>query len=255
MKSKKSPLKEPPLHNPGQSLDEEIDKVMNEDGGSYIVMIILSLALAINEWFRWYHPSTPSPWTITSAAVIIIGFSMIKYGRILKRVRSLRLGRDGEKIVGQHLEELREKGYSVLHDIVGKDFNVDHVVISPNGIFAIETKTLSKPASRNANVVFDGSSLLVDGHEKNKYLTQVKSEANWLRTLLKESTGKAFPVKPVIVFPGWYIQSVGPEAHRDTWVLHPKALLSFIGNQKEQLPQEDVQLATYHLSRYIKTLK
>lgn len=255
MSNKKSPLKEPPLHHPGQSLDEEIDKVMNEDGISYFVMIVFCLYLAVNEWYRWFHPYLPRPWVVTSVAVIAIGYSVIKLKRIMARVKSLRLGRDGEKIVGQYLEELREKGYRVLHDIVGKGFNVDHVVISPHGIFAIETKTLSKPVGRSSNVVFDGNTLLVDGHERNQYLIQVKSEASWLRTLLKESTGKSFPVRPVIVFPGWFVKGVGPEARRDIWVMHPEVLLSFITNEKDKLPQEDVQLATYHLSQYIKTLK
>ena len=44
------------------------------------------------------------------------------------------------------LEDLRAQGYAVFHDIPGDGFNVDHALIGPAGIFAIETKTRAKPA-------------------------------------------------------------------------------------------------------------
>src|SRR3990172_5682950 len=78
------------------------------------------------------------------------------------------LQRDGEKIVGRSLEELRAGGAIDLHDIVAKDFNVDHLVISYQGIFVIETKTFSKLKGRDARVVFDGEKLLVDGWPPRK---------------------------------------------------------------------------------------
>ena len=40
-------------------------------------------------------------------------------------------------------------GFAVFHDVPGdKAFNVDHVVIGPQGVFAVETKGRGKPASR-----------------------------------------------------------------------------------------------------------
>jgi hypothetical protein len=250
-----SPLKRPPLHNPGQSLDEEIDRVFYDEAIYYVTCVIFVIYIAGMEWYRWFFPSHPHPWILTSIAVVCLGYYLIKLRRSFIKLRALHLGRDGEKIVGQYLEELREKGYRVLHDIVGDGFNVDHVVISPNGIYAIETKTLSKNTDKNSKVIFDGNKLLIDGFENNQYLTQVKSESSWLNNLLKESTGKSFSVKPVIVFPDWYVDSVGPDVHKDIWVLNPKALPVFIANDKVVLQQEDVQLATYHLSCYIRSLK
>jgi len=40
---------------------------------------------------------------------------------------------------------------------------------------------------------------------------------------------------------------------REVWVLNPKALPTFIENEPVVLAQEDVMLATYHLSRHIRT--
>jgi hypothetical protein len=54
------------------------------------------------------------------------------------------LGRDGERAVGRTLERLVADGYHVFHDIVGPNWNIDHLMIGPGGIFTIETKTRSK---------------------------------------------------------------------------------------------------------------
>jgi hypothetical protein len=45
------------------------------------------------------------------------------------------MAKDGEKAVGEFLERFREKGYRIFHDIVGGDFNIDHVLIGPSGIY------------------------------------------------------------------------------------------------------------------------
>jgi hypothetical protein len=175
---------------------------------------------------------------------------------LLPKIHAVKLGRDGEKVVGQSLEDLRTGGIIVLHDITADGFNVDHVVISNQGIFVIETKTNSKPNGKDAKVVFDGEIITVGGWTPSRDpIKQVQANAAWVRDLLKESTGKSFPVKPVVLFPGWYIESVGPHAHDKVWVLNPKGLPAFIANEKTTLSIEDIKTATCHLSRYIRSLR
>ncbi|MGD1866748.1 MAG: nuclease-related domain-containing protein [Phormidesmis sp.] len=42
----------------------------------------------------------------------------------------------------------------MFHDVVGKNFNIDHVVIGDTGIFTIETKTYRKPMRRSCQYSF-----------------------------------------------------------------------------------------------------
>ena len=83
-------------------------------------------------------------------------------------------------------------------------------------------------------------------------LVQARAQADWSKHILQESTGKSYPVKPVIVFPGWFIKGTGGKKS-NLWVLNPKALPSFLEKEPIRLTAEDVQIATYHLSRYIRT--
>jgi hypothetical protein len=72
-----------------------------------------------------------------------------------------------------------------------------------------------------------------------------------LNELLSESTGRKFFVRPVVVFPGWYIEQ-GAGTTRDIWVLEPKALPAFLAREPAAVPGEDIKLASFHLSRFIR---
>ena len=189
----------------------------------------------------------------TFFAVLFAGYVAFRTWRRWPKLKALRLGLDGERAVGQFLESLRTKGYKVFHDIPGNNFNIDHVLIGPAGVFAIETKTYSKPLRGSPKVVCEGARLLVDGFAPDRDpVIQSKAQASWLRELLAQSTGKAFPVRPVIVFPGWFVEQ-DRASRREFWVLEPKALESFLDHEPATLLAEDVTLAAFHLSRYIRT--
>lgn len=251
-KKKKSPLTAQPLHNPGQSLDDEINRLVVDKLFFYALLVVLPIVLALMEWWRWYMNLPPNPVIYALIATVVSPVSFFKLTRLRKQLLSLRLGRDGEKAVGQYLEDLRGKGYRVLHDISGDNFNVDHVVLAQNGIFVVETKTISKPQKGEAKISVTDDNILVNGIPMDRNpLVQAKAAASWIADLLKQSTGKAFPVKPVVVFPGWYVEG----KQKDVWVVNPKGLPTFIENERLVLRPDDVQLATYHLTRYIRAQK
>jgi Nuclease-related domain len=247
----RSPIKARPLRNPGQYLGEEIKRLQNEDIGSYIMIGMVFAFLAAFEWIRVFLKWPPQPWLFTAMAVLICCFAVIKIKQIRGRVRILRQAEEGEKAVGQYLESFREKGYKVLHDIVAGKFNLDHVLIGPSGVYVIETKTISKPAKGQVVVEYDGEKVTVNGHTPDRDpVMQARALSRWLEELIRESTGKAFKVRPVVVYPGWYVsdQPKGVEV----WVLNPKALPAFLEHEHSTMSPEDVHLVCYHLSRYVR---
>lgn len=251
-KKTRTPLKDRPLRNPGQSVREtRIDLAFDKVVGPMLMAMILCI-VAMFEWIRFYYPIKAAPWLVTSVAVVALIYFAWHFVKYWPRVKALRLAEDGEKAVGQFLERLREQGYTVFHDVVGTGFNVDHVLIGPGGVFTIETKTWSKPAKGEAKVVFDGEQLSANGFTPDRNpVIQAKAQARWLRDLLTESTGKPIAVWPVLLFPGWYVENV-QSAWREMWVLEPKALPKFLQNEADQLAPEDVSLAAFHLSSFIR---
>jgi hypothetical protein len=255
MNRSKSPLKDAPLRNPGQSLDARIDDLGLDMFQPFLVATML-VVLALLEWFRWYRDSPPHPVFYSLVAVAGIIYAIIQTRRNLARLRALKLGRDGEKAVGQYLEQVREADARVFHDLVGDGFNLDHVLVSTKGVFAIETKTWSKPIRGEANITYDGEHLFANGQKRDRDpVKQALAQARWLSDLIRESTGKAFPIRPVVVFPGWYVNSTATTAAKSkgVWLLNPKALPDFIGAERASMAAEDVRLVSYHLGRSIRT--
>jgi len=213
------------------------------------------VALAGLEWYRHFYPHKSSPWIVSVAAIAACSFAGWRFFRLRRRLKAIKQGIEGEKAVGQFLERLREQGYTVFHDVVADTFNVDHVLIGAGGVFTVETKTRSKPIGRDARVTYDGKQLLVDGTAPDRDpIVQAKSQARWLGSVLQESTGRQFPVQPVVVFPGWFIDP-GVGKPQSVWVLEPKSLPGFLNHQVHMMSPEDVKLATFHLSRFIRAIE
>ena len=254
--NKKSPLKAKPLRNPGQSIDEYIQSTIMEQVNTYIIVISIPILLAALEWYRLFTSMQPSPWLLSICAILIVPYPLYRLIQLRTKLVRHRQARDGEMVIGQYLEKLRKKGYSIFHDIVGEDFNLDHVIVSENGIFIIETKTYSKPRDGKAEIWFDGDSIRIDkGIDASNLLKQARAQQDWLKNIIKESTGKDFDVKPVIVFPGWYVHSTKTAFNNNLWVLNPKALPKFIENTPKTVSLEDHKLVAFHLSRFIRSAK
>lgn len=251
---KKSPITDNPLRNPGQSLDETIQKIIDEDAFPLAAVAVLFIVLTSYEWWRWYAKIPYTPRLMTIFCGVVVAYCTFRLRTLRDQIKTLKQARDGEKAVGQYLEALRESGYRVFHDVIGKNFNLDHVIVGPKGIFTIETKTFSKPTEGKATIYFDGTTVSVNGYKPEcDPITQALAQANWLSEFIKESTGHAHSVKPVVVFPGWFVCS-GPEAKRSkVWVINPKGLPKFIESSSSELSPEEIKLTAYHLSRYIRT--
>jgi len=222
---KKSPITLKPLRYAGQSLDEKIDQLLNDKMLPYIISGMFLILMTGMEWLRYYTTSPPTPKTTTFIAACYFAYAFYKIKKIRYEVKSLRIGRDGEKEVGELLDELREKGYKVLHDIPGENFNIDHVIISKKGIYTIETKTYSVPLKGKAEMWYDGEKITIPNRIKSDApIIQAAAASKWLCNTLQTTTGKEFTIKPVVLFPGWFLNHTDNAKKAKVWVLHPKAV-------------------------------
>lgn len=249
----RSPIRVKPLRLPGQSLDEELRRLYEEKFLYYYWLSAAFIILALVEWWRSLADLKPQPVIYTLSAAAVVGFSVHKIRKLRSHVHALELGLEGERSVGQALEELRVSGYRVFHDIVGDGFNMDHVVVAPQGIFLIETKTRTKPDRKDARVTFDGKRVLVDGYESERDpVEQVKRLRRWLAGKLEETTGKKFPIRAVILFPGWWVEFDPRTLDGPMWVMNPKVLPGRIAKSRVQLSQQEMDLAAAHLAALIR---
>jgi len=250
---KKSPLQQKPLRHAGQSLDEEIDKLLTDKVLLYIIIPFIFSFAAFIQWQSFLSEKKINPALMTGVALISIVICTLKLIKAKKKLNNLRLGRDGERVVGEILDNLRAKGCRVFHDLVGERGNVDHLIISQKGIFVVETKTVSKPKKKNAKILYDGHMLSINGYKTDDPLNQVSCQSTWIKETLSESTGKNFQVRSVILYPGWYVKMNNNAMKSNTWALKPENLLRFIEKLPNVIPRNEMMMAAFHISRFIRS--
>lgn len=200
------------------------------------MMMTIPLALVGLHLAQSYVLGLPeSTFRIGFTSLVAVAVTLWSATRLYRRSRALdaaRLGLDAEIAVGQELDQLMREGAAVFHDFPADGFNIDHVVISPRGIYAVETKGYAKPnrsrGLEDAKVRYDGRALHFPNWTTSKPLEQAERQAAWLKKWLSSAVGTPVSVTPVLAFPGWFVERTG---RGPVWLFNGKELRSLL-NQR-----------------------
>lgn len=252
----KSPIRANPLRQPGQSVrEQQSDLLFDKLLPIGLILFVLWFVAAL-EWAWITSGLRPHPLIWTGFAAIITLYGIVRSWPLLRRLRDLALGYQGERVVGEFLDRLRVLGYRVYHDVPGEGGNIDHVIISGRGIYTIETKTRSKPAKGPCTIRYDGETVSLNGGPADPApVIQARAQAAQLRRLLREVTGRQLPVRPLVVYPGWFIEHTDEARQSDVWVLSPKGLYKWIEREPESIPPETVRQSARLLAAFIRKQK
>lgn len=226
-RGRRTPLTRELLRSPGESLRNQIED-LSIDFDSYLMMLFISPLIIYSSFLSQKESNTNiSVLLLAIVSLVFFTFFIYKLWRLLKQRANLRLGLDCEMAVGQELNQLMLEGYRVYHDFpveeFNKKFNIDHIVVSPKGVFAIETKGRAKfnksLSNTEAKVIYDGQTLKFPNWTETKPLEQALQNANWLSKWLSSSVGEKVDVYPVVALPGWWVEREGTG---DVYVFNPR---------------------------------
>jgi len=259
---RKTPLVDDLLRAPGHTLREQLDDVtidLQWDVFALAAIPLLTLAVFLAQGHLRSDLRAVMHLAPLTAIVVLafIGLMVRKMWRAGERLDKLRAGLDAELAAGQELDQLMREGAVVFHDVPANDFNIDHVVVSREGVFAIETKGFTKPnggrGKTNATVEFDGSILRFPTWVAKAPLEQAQRQAHWLATWLTRAIGAQIRVLPVLALPGWYMKRTGRGEVRVFSGGELKGLLKARGAQA--LSAQDVQRVAHQLEQRCRTVE
>lgn len=230
---RRSPLKDRRVgHLPGNQV---LARIQHHDTEvmTAISMMFTSLPLMFMVWLTFRVPwqeltIRPVDWFFVVGASALFAWGLRDY---IKNYRAREKARDGwiaEQVTGMQLNRLVAQGCVVLHDLPAEGFNIDHVVIAPRAVYAVETKSFRKPVKvvdgDNYRVAFNGNSLRFPDHSNTDALAQAERYASWLSRTLRDS-GFDVPVVPALALPGWRVEQA-----EDVWRTSTVKVFSPMGN-------------------------
>jgi hypothetical protein len=156
-------------------------------GGLALYLIIVALAIAATKKFLHQQAAIG-----VGSFMAVLGLSF--FLPLARRLRHALQGAEGEEIVARFLESLPPP-WETAHDVFLGNFNVDHLVFGPSGVFVIETKN-----PRGVLTIREGR-LFLDGRPlwKNP-VKQAKRVAVSVAKELEKVLGKRVFVQAVVCF-------------------------------------------------------
>jgi len=165
--------------------------------------------------------------------------------RIEEKIRTWRFGMRGEQAVGERLgsADIASWAFAVFNDVPGDgNWNIDHVVISPAGIFVLETKarprrkaTIDQPEHE---VRYDGAKLQFPWCYDTDASKQARRNAEWVQKFVKEFVPAGLPIQPVIVLPGWYVSS---EGNYPVKAMNADYLVKYLRSSKSRFSRDELR--------------
>lgn len=190
-------------HVQGESLENKIQEINANIAADIFIPFILALP-TLYFWLIYLGILKVSLFLCLIFSVFFAGaiiWIIVRVKHELSEKKNCRKGLEGERFVGNLLEKLTSDKSFVYHDVVRYRtdkpekilFNIDHVIVSTKGIFAIDTKNWSL-ADREYNAsdfIFENGELIEStGWVRSDVMNKIDFEAKFLESKISEWIGK-----------------------------------------------------------------
>jgi hypothetical protein len=236
----------------GESARVEIERLTDQIDPWLMMLVVIPALLAVS----W----SLAKQTVVGTIVIFLfcaiasAFVQLRLTPLVKRRAAFRLGYHGERYVAEELNQLTADGFRVFHDVPFTTHNVDHVLVGPGGVFAIETKAKRKKIMHGGErhiVVFTGKRLEFPGGWNIAWLDQARLNAKTLSQWLRSASAEPVSAEAILTIPGWWIEPKG--AADDIHVLNPKQIRGLVLSRPQNaLKPEQIQRVVHQLEERCK---
>ncbi|WP_232104946.1 nuclease-related domain-containing protein [Gimesia chilikensis] len=258
---RESPLTQDLMRPPGHSLQLKVNELGDEVTLYLMFMLgapILLYSFHLSESYFGGEPESALRTAISFAMGMgVVGFFGYRLSITLDEKKKYALGLQGEMFTGEELNQLMLDGCRVFHDLQFPYGNIDHVVVSPSGVYSINTKMRGKPKQGEGRaeliVDYQNNVLRFPDYEHPIPQNQLEAESNWLSKHLTSAIGNQVKVQPILALPGWFIKErIG---RGSISVINPKKPNRFFVNNHITLSATEMQQIAHQLEQLCRNVK
>lgn len=229
---RRTPLADALLRQPGETLTCKLRDTSFDLCALIFTSTVVPSIACICLLSAWVDPAKVRGdllfWIMSIFILGSVVWSVMRALKVMNDLRVIKAGLEGELATAQLLSPMLAEGWKLFHDIPGKRGNIDHVMVGPNGIFAIESKYRSKRRSQkgkeSAMVEYDGKRLrFASGTYETLPLEQAQATGSELAQALRGKLGHDVQVTPVVSLPGWFVRYTARPDPKAVGVVNPKS--------------------------------
>ena len=204
-------------------------------GDEFFVPTSLCILLSTQAWAGYYLARVFDPTRVMVDATLALLALMLLISRITRAIPRLKVLAEERTQSLQFptaLDRTAKSSGVVHHQVQGIGFELDHVLVTPAGIFAISVEVIHQPPGHEASALFDGEFLHIEGaYALREPVARSKVVARCLADLIKEWAGFSYKVRPVLIVPGWTVHRPRPLGS-ESWACEPSEFLSYVAKHR-----------------------
>jgi len=203
------------MHEAAQRFRDELDRLSASQSiylGSALVFAVLFLAaytLQAQQLFAGYPH-----WQLYMQLGFLIlagGLAMFQLGKTILARRQVKFLRDANIAVGHQLRQISNGITQVFHDADTSAGVVDHILVGPSGLYAINVVARRAPSGGNVRLI--GNALQFSNTDSDESIVGIAAKSRRLEKEFSELLGHKIRVRSVIAAPGWDIVEQTNEDH------------------------------------------
>lgn len=201
----------------------------------FIVLFVAAYVLNAERLFEGYP--VWQLYVFLAALIAAALLALVQLGQTVRRRHRVRLLRDANIAVGHQLHRIAAGIGRVYHDVETSAGTIDHLVIGPNGAYAINV--VARRPARKGSVYLDGKQLVFEPGRHPESIVETAKRTAALEREFRRLLDHRVRVRSVLAVPGWQVNRQSGEDHL---VVNDKSLSMLCGwkDQADYLMNEDV---------------
>lgn len=153
-------------------------------------------------------------WQLYIFLVALIAGAIVAAQRLVRTIvecHRVRLLRDANIAIGHQLQQIASGIGIVYHDVETPAGTIDHVIVGPNGAYAISV--FARRPNGAGNVTLDSKQLGFEPAGKSMSVISISAKTAALEREFRRLLDHRVRVRSVIAVPGWQVSETSSEEH------------------------------------------
>ena len=237
------------MHEAAQRFRDELERLSTSQSiylGSLLVFAVLFLAAYMLQAQRLFagYPDWQLHMQLMFLA-LAVGLAIFRLGKTIVARRQVKFLRDANIAIGHQLRQISNGVTRVFHDAQTSAGVVDHVLLGPQGLYAINV--VARRAPGDGNVRLMGNALQFSDTDEDESVVEIAAKTRRLEKEFSELLGHKVRVRSVIAAPGW---EVVEQTNMDFLLVNERNIGMLRGwkDSSDHLMNEDVEVLTKEMT-------